>query len=299
MRYLRELVAGQVCQIIVIDTVTGLGEVIHESAEMLYEAPNWTADGRLVLNGDGRLWQLRPQAGAVPELISLTGVPDLNNDHVLSPVSDEVFVSANDWQIYVVPLAGGAARRLTPDDDGRMHFLHGVSPDGATLAYIGVQPAAEPGGAWGHGVVYVLETGGVESVALTSDSWSSDGCEYSPDGAWLYLNTEAFSSQDGHAQIARMPAGGGDLEQLTCDERVNWFPHVSPDGRSIVYLSYPSGTVGHPADLPVELRLVRDGDWEAVETLATLFGGQGTINVNSWAPDGRRLAFVAYPIRDI
>ena len=30
-----------------------------------------------------------------------------------------------------------------------------------------------------------------------------------------------------------------------------------------------------------------------ITILTKLFGGQGTINVPSWAPDGRRLAFVS------
>lgn len=297
MRYVRELAPGQACQVIVIDTVSGESEVVGETTELLLEAPNWTTDGRLILNGDGRLWQLRPEPGARPELILLEGVPDLNNDHVLSPIADEIYISANDWQIYGASLDGGSVRRITGDDDGRMHFLHGVSPDGTTLAYIGVQPGTD--GTWGHGTVFTVQVDGTGTTQLTSDEWASDGSEYTPDGEWIYVNTEAFSNIPGHAQIARMPADGcGELEQLTFDERVNWFPHVSPDGCAIVYLSYPAGTVGHPADLPVELRLVRENDWSDPRTIAQLFGGQGTINVNSWAPDSRRLAFVAYPIRD-
>lgn len=189
---------------------------------------------------------------------------------------------------------------MTPDDDGRLHFLHGVSLDGATLAYIGVQFGEDGSlGSLGPGVVYTAPVDGTSSTQRTADTYSTDGSEYTPDGEWIYVNTEAFSSIPGHAQIARMPAEeGGKLEQLTFDDRVNWFPHHSPDGRTVVYLSYPSGTIGHPADLPVELRIVRDGDWSRIQTLVSLFGGQGTINVNSWSPDSRRLAFVAYPNRD-
>lgn len=302
MRYVRELAPGQACQVIVVDTVTSEHEVIYETTDLLLEAPNWTRDDRLILNGDGMLWQLKPEAGSTPELIPLEGVPDLNNDHVLSPVADEIFISANDWQIYVASLDGGPARRITPDDDGRLHFLHGVSPDGSTLAYIGVQLTGDgtfSASTLGHGVVYTADVQGTTSTQRTSDEWSSDGSEYSPDGEWIYVNTEAFSTTPGHAQIARMPAEAeGELEQLTFDERVNWFPHHSPDGAQIAYLSYPAGTLGHPANLPVELRIVRDGDWSDIRILASLFGGQGTINVNSWSHDSRRLAYVAYPKRD-
>jgi Tol biopolymer transport system component len=34
----------------------------------------------------------------------------------------------------------------------------------------------------------------------------------------------------------------------------------------------------------------------AIDELTKLFGGQGTINVSSWAPDGQHLAFVSYQI---
>lgn len=75
---------------------------------------------------------------------------------------------------------------------------------------------------------------------------------------------------------------------------MNWFGHPSPDGRRLAHLSFPPGTLGHPADLDVIIRLLEhDG---SRRHLVNLFGGQGTINVPSWAPDSRRLAYVAYPI---
>jgi Tol biopolymer transport system component len=293
MRYVRELGTGQSCRILIADTDDGSTEVIFESDTVLFEAPNWSRDG-LILNGDGLLWRLAPERGAVPQQIPIQGVPDLNNDHVLAPDGATVFVSANDWHIYEARLDGGDARRITPDNGSRMHFLHGVSPDGSSLAYIAVE--RDRAGSLGPGSVHAISTDGSGDRRLTFGSAPADGSEYSPDGQWIYFNTETFSVIPGHAQIARMRPDGGELEQLTFDERVNWFPHLSPDGRCIVYLSYPPGTIGHPPDLQVELRLVRDGDWGAVTVLAELFGGQGTINVNSWSPDGRRFGYVDYPM---
>jgi Tol biopolymer transport system component len=121
-----------------------------------------------------------------------------------------------------------------------------------------------------------------------------DGPEFSPDGAWIYYNSEEAATRPGHAQIFRMTPDGGGREQLTFDERVNWFPHLTPDGGSFAYISYEPGTVTHPADLPVELRVLPAGGGEP-RTVVRLFGGQGTLNTNSWAPDSRRFAFVAYP----
>lgn len=177
-----------------------------------------------------------------------------------------------------------------------LHFLHGVSPDGSTLTFIGTRPSPEGiAGEWATANVYAIGVDGDRASALTTGIAPADGAEYSPDGEWIYFNTEQFSSTTGHAQIARMRADGSDVEQLTFDERVNWFPHAASEEGTFSYLSFPKGTVGHPADLPVEIRLVHQHDWVASTTIVSLFGGQGTANVNGWAPDGRRFAYVEYP----
>ena len=137
-------------------------------------------------------------------------------------------------------------------------------------------------------------TGG-EATRLTDDDHPDDGAEYSPDGAWICFNSERGSSTPGHAQLFRMRPDGSDLEQLTDDERVNWFPHLSPDGRRVAYVSFPPGTLGHPADRDVILRRCAP-DGTGIRDLVRLHGGQGTMNVNSWAPDSRRLAYVDYPV---
>jgi len=293
MEYARRLAPGQRCRVIVADTLRGTRETIHESSSLLLEAPNWTHDDQLVLNGDGVLWMLALEPGSTPRQIPLAGIPELNNDHVLAPDGTTIYLSANDWQIYAASLSGGAARRITPDHDGRMHFLHGVSPDGATLAYIGIDPGGDV--PWASASVHLMAVDGTADRRIDEAGSPADGSEFSPDGSWIYFNTELFSSAPGHAQLARMRPTGSGVEQLTFDARVNWFPHLSPDGRRLVYLSFPTGTEGHPADLPVELRLVRDDDWRSTETVASLIGGQGTLNVNSWSPDGTRFAYVDYP----
>ena len=125
----------------------------------------------------------------------------------------------------------------------------------------------------------------------------ADGPEFSPDGSAIYFNSEVASTRQGHAQLFRHELATGSGVQLTFDDRVNWFPHPSPDGRTVAYLSYPPGTVGHPANLDVMLCLLELSTMQTTD-LAAVFGGQGTINVPSWAPDSRRLAYVAYPIED-
>ncbi|WP_433832417.1 TolB family protein [Actinoplanes sp. CA-015351] len=311
MAFARTLAAGQQCRIRVYEIATGADIVVHTSDTILYEAPNWTAGNQLVLNGNGLLWSLPADGSGNPELIALEGVPELNNDHVLAPdgkpagkpagepagkqdgkpSGQTVFLSANDGHIYQASLRGGPGRRIT-HESGRMHFLHGVSPDGTTLAYVSIENEQ-----WTSGTLRTIGVDGAEDTALTSGDGPDDGPEYDPAGDWIYFNTERFSSEPGHAQIARIRPDGTGLEQLTDDDHVNWFPHLSPDGGHAVYLSFPPGTTGHPADLPVRLRLISNDDWRNPATIAELDGGQGTINVNSWSPDGTRFAYVDYPTR--
>lgn len=293
----RVLQSGQTARIRIWDRTSGQVRTVLESSDRLYEAPNWTPGGELLLNADGKLWLLPVDGSAPPREIPAEGLPNVNNDHVLDPDGQRVYASANDWHIWEVALAGGPARRVTKDDGG-MHFLHGVSPDGAQLGYVHLLPEGDNW--WASATIRTIGTDGENDVAVTTHPGPADGCEWTPDGEWILFNTEQFSTKPGHAQLARIRPDGMELEQLTFDERVNWFPHIAPTGDVVVYLSFPSGTTGHPADLPVELRLVSVTDWQHPTTLIALSGGQGTINVPSWAPDGSTFAFVDYPVaRDL
>jgi len=293
----RKLMPNQRCQVWVHDVATNENSCVFETSSLLLEAPNWALDGRaLILNGDGVLWRL-PVDEPVLQQIEIDGVPPLNNDHVLDPDQEHVFVSAyDDWQIYRASLAGGHATQITGKEghEGLRHFLHGVSPDGAQLAFVGIRvdEASDPVKLL-FAEIFTVGADGNGYRQITHAGVPADGPEYSPDGQWIYLNTEAFSSS---AQIARMRLDGSEIARLVASETVDWFPHLSPDGRHCVYLAYPSGTTGHPANLDVKLMIVRDGDWDRPVVAARLFGGQGTINVNSWSPDSRQFAYVAYPI---
>ena len=279
---------------------------ILSTDELILEAPSWNpVTNDLVVNGDGRLYLLASDGEGGLRALETPGLPDVNNDHVMAPDGVSTYASGNDGHLYEVWFDGRPVRRVTksnttPDGNRLMHFLHGVSPDRSELAFIGIEIPLGPNGepifeAKAYDIFTIPAAGG-EPTRITFGPSPSDGCEYSPDGAWIYCNTEDFSSRPGHAQIARLRSDGSGMEQLTFDERVNWFPHLAPVGPYAVYLSFPEGTLGHPANLPVELRLVRDGDWASATTAVALFGGQGTINVNSWSPDGTRFAYVAYPL---
>jgi Tol biopolymer transport system component len=182
--------------------------------------------------------------------------------------------------IYTLPIQGGTPTLVTPKGPS---YWHGWSPDGKTLAY-----CAERGGEFD---IYTIPAAGGDETRLTTAKGLDDGPEFSPDGRFLYFN----SIRTGTMQIWRMQADGSDQEQVTRDEFNNWFPHPSPDGKRIAFLSYEKGVSGHPANQDVTLRLMTLDD-RRTEVLARCFGGQGTINVPSWSPDGRQLAFVTYQL---
>ncbi|MDZ7859014.1 transporter [Sphaerotilus sp.] len=270
--------------------------VVLETGHLI-EAPNWSPDGQwLLFNSEGALFRVRADGTSVaPERLDTGAHAPANNDHVLSPDGRTVYVSTDDGRLLAVPFEGGVPRRVSSEalvETGLRYYLHGVSPDGALLAYVGLRASAE-GLGYDYSLCTVPAHGGEDRVLLRPGV-PVDGPEYSPDGAWIYFNGEIGAHTPGHSQLFRMRPDGQGVEQLTHDARVNWFPHLSPDGRWMLYLSYPPGTLGHPANRAVILRLA-PAEGGAATDLVHLLGGQGTLNVNGWAPDSERFAYVAYP----
>jgi len=262
--------------------------VAFTSAER-FEAPNWLKDNSLIYNAGGHLLKVPSDGSAKPVMIDTGNVSRINNDHVPTPdgtmigISDQSQPSTPPRQslIYLTPIAGGTPRKITTNAPS---YLHGISPDGKTLAFCGNRN--------GNFDVYTIPAAGGEETRLTTAEGLDDGPEFSPDGKYIYFN----SVRSGSMQVWRMKADGSEQEQITPnDDYNNWFPHVSPDGSRIVFISFtkdvPMGD--HPADKEVILRTMTLSN-KRITPLTKLFGGQGTINVNSWSPDSRRLAFVSY-----
>jgi Tol biopolymer transport system component len=266
----------------------GTGKTVIHTADQVFEAPNWTPDGKdLILNSQGRLWRLSV-AGGTPAAIDTGNVKKINNDHGIAPDGSLLAISAG--QIYVLPAAGGVPRQVT---ELIPSYYHGWSPDGQTLAY-----CARRGENFD---LYAIGVSGGAERRLTEHAGYDDGPDYSPDGRWIYFNSDRSGSWD----IWRIPAAGagaGDAraERITQDEYEDWFPHPSPDGRWMVFLSFAKGTKGHPPDQQVVLRRMPMPGNEVgtsagpITEIVRLFGGQGTMNVNSWSPDSRRFAYVSY-----
>lgn len=269
-------------------------QVIHETSDLI-EAPNWTPDGQwLVFNGTGSLFRIRADGSGGPVRIPTGAIEGVSNDHVVSPDGQTIYFTAK-ARIYAVPMQGGEARLVsnTAAHGTTMDcYLHGISADGHTLCYVGV--ASGPHGA--TQAIYTLPATGGLDTSLTPPLAAVDGPELSPDGQWVYFNAALNARTTGHAQIFRKRCDDTHIEQLTHDGRVNWFPHLSPDGRWVMYLSYPEKTQGHPANVEVALRIIPADGGDPMDVVR-LRGGQGTCNVNGWAPDSQRLAYVAYPVR--
>jgi TolB protein len=268
-----------------------------QAGDRRFEAPNWSRDksNTLYFNNNGHLFKVSavlptsdPTSVDVNcQQVDLGILTRLNNDHALS--FDGTMLGVSDQSqgnrkstVWTIPLAGGEPTQITRNTPS---YLHGWSPDGKTLVFAG-----EREGKWD---IYCIPSGGGEETRLTSSPGRCDGPEYSPDGQYVYFN----SDRTGLMQIWRMRPDGSDQEQVTHDQTNDWFPHISPDGRQMVFISFDTTVASgdHPASKDVVIRLMnlRTG---VVTDAATLFGGQGTINVASWSPDSHYFGFVSYQI---
>ncbi|MGB3589893.1 MAG: DUF5050 domain-containing protein [Tunicatimonas sp.] len=252
-----------------------------------FEAPNWSHDGAFFLiNQNGSLYRIYPDGRK--EKMDTGFATRCNNDHGISPDGNTLAFSHNleagedGWLtscIYTVPIAGGKPKRVTEQIPS---FWHAWSPNGQTLAY-----TAQRNDRFN---IFTIPLDGGEEVALTDSDVLDDGPAYSVDGEHIYYN----SMQSGRMEIWRMQPDGSGKKQLTDDAYSNWFAHPSPDGKHFVFISYlqDQGS-SHPAMKEVVLRLYTIED-DSIRILCGFTGGQGSLNVPSWAPDSKRFAFVSY-----
>jgi Tol biopolymer transport system component len=256
------------------------------------EAPNWTPDGKyLVYNSGGRIYRLNIKNPDKTEQIDTDFAVRCNNDHVLSASGKMLAISHGTKEdgksrIYTLPITGGTPTLVTPMGPS---YLHGWSPDGKWLSYCAERE--------GNYDVYIIPAKGGDEIRLTNAEGLDDGPEYSPCGQYIWFN----SVRSGLMQVWRMKADGSEQTQMTFDPEYNsWFPHVSPNNEHVVFISYRQKDVkpgDHPANKDVVLRLIPTTGGTP-KVIVELFGGQGTLNVPSWSPDSKKIAFVSYERRD-
>lgn len=258
------------------------------------EAPNWSRDGKwLIYNADGRIWRIAADGSGDPVAIDTGPHVKNNNDHGLSPDGNSLIISDqsesdNLSRIWLLPLAGSSRPRSIVSDPAARSYWHGWAPDGDTIAYVRVGANDDSYDIW----TADLATGARRP--LIAGVGVDDGPEYSPDGRSLYFN----STRSGAMQLWRADADGRNPIQITHDPDLrDWFPHLSPDGKWIAFVSFGLDVAlnDHPPNRgDVMLRLMPADGSAPPQVLTRLFGGQGTINVPSWSPDGKAIAFVSY-----
>jgi TolB protein len=283
-------------KITIYDFSTKSNKTLYQ-ADQVIEAPNWSRDGKfLLVNTGGNLYRLPVEGEAKLEKIDLgAGGFRCNNDHDLSKDGTMLGFSASSTasrssQVWVAKSDGTGAKLLTPTTFAS--YFHGWSPDGKYLAFVGQRDSKFE--------LFRVPVGGGPEERLTSKGGYDDGPEYTPDGKWIYFN----SNRSGGWDIWRMPvtgAGPGDAkaERVTSDELEDWFPHISPDGKKMLVFSFPKGTETHNDKMDgVILRVAPTPGAKLsapkFETVVKFFGGQGTINVNSWSPDSKKFAYVVF-----
>ena len=270
----------------IMDVQAGLRKIVYSAPNSL-QAPNWTNDGKyLIYNSDGLLYKF-DIATSKPSVLNSGFAKSNNNDHVISFDGKQMAISHHVGEkristIFTFPIAGSDNPiKITSEDSGHS-YLHGWSPDGKKLIFTGQRKNQFD--------IWTIDIATKKETALTNSPVLDDGPEYTPDGKWIYFN----SVRTGTMKLWRMKPDGSNQEQVTFDEYNDWFPHISPDGKWIVYIAFPKDIdpSDHPFYKKVYLKLM-PASGGVPKTIAYLFGGQGTINVPSWSPDSKRIAFVS------
>ena len=270
----------------VMEVKTGLRKVLHTAPNSL-QAPNWTNDGKyLIYNSEGLLYKYHLDNGNIEPLNTGTANQN-NNDHVLSFDNKQIGISNHVGQkristIFVLPTTGADKPVQVTSPDSGHSYLHSWSPNAKQLLFTGQRNNQFD--------IWSVDIASKKETALTSNPTLDDGPEYSPDGKWIYFN----SVRTGTMKLWRMKPDGSNQEQITFDEYNDWFPHFSPDGKWIVFISFPKeiDPTDHPFYKRVYIKLMPVSGG-IPQTIAYVYGGQGTINVPSWSPDGKYIAFVS------
>jgi len=274
-------------ELIIVKVKSGKEKVVIKENRH-FEAPNWSRDGKfLIINAGGFLEKIDLKGNNLGK-INPEGINTVNNDHGLSfdgkilvfSKNDKDAAPTNNSRVYIANADGSNPRLVTPNFPS---YWHGISPDNNFLIY-----TARRNDEWD---LFKIPTQGGTEINITNTAGLDDGPEYSYDGNWIYFN----SHRSGRMHIYRMRTDGSGVERLTEDEFDNWFPHPSPDNKSIVYISYlEDQKAGHPFGKEVKLRIMNLETKEIKDITPVFYGGQGTINVHSWSPDGKSIAFVRY-----
>src|SRR5690606_31361643 len=195
------------CRMETMNVFDGNRKIIYETNSR-FEAPNWMPNGeKLLFNMDGLLYTIPVTGGGIQQLD--TGFADkINNDHCISFNGELLGISHDDGNgsnVFYLPLTGGEPKAVTKQAPS---YLHGWAPDNREVVYVATREGNDTYDIYRKGInggkeVQLTNTGKLEHV---------DGCEYSPDGKYIYYNG---SKKGGTMQLWRMKPDGSQKEQLT------------------------------------------------------------------------------------
>src|SRR5690349_17306035 len=112
--------------------------VIYAS-DQVFEAPNWSPDGKYLLsNSRGNLYRIPLDGAPEPQKVDLGTLSRCNNDHGISTDGKWLALSATsgapESQVFLASIEGADPRLMTPKYPS---YFHGWSPDGRWLAFVG------------------------------------------------------------------------------------------------------------------------------------------------------------------
>ena len=270
----------------VMDVESGHRKILFSSGHSI-QAPNWTIDGKkLIYNSKGRLFNYELETSMITPLNTGFATRN-NNDHVLTfdgklmGLSNHNDKDNGHSSLYYMPATGDSMPIKVTKDGVGQSYLHAWTPDNKKMIFTANRK--------GQYDIYSVDIATGKETQLTNQKTLDDGPEITPDGKYIFFN----STRTGKMKLWRMEANGANQTQITFDEYNDWFPHISPDMKWIVYISFPKDIdpVEHPFYKHCLLKIMPYGGGES-RVIGYIYGGQGSINVPSWSPDSKKIAFV-------
>jgi Tol biopolymer transport system component len=251
------------------------------------QSPNWAPGGKAIyVHEDGRIVRipyLEPPAGGEPQAVDTGKLVGCSGNYGVSPDGRWIAVSCSQVKggqhdVYVLSVSGGETPRKVTSGPVASYF-HAWAPDSRTVAFTR--------GSAGKADIFTIGINGGTEARLTQDTLN-DGPDFSRDGKYVYFD----STRSGSTQIWRMQPDGSNPEQLTDDVNNNSSPHVSPDGKTIAFISQPPDF--RTGDRVSDTRLkVMSGSDGLIRDIADFQGDRGSFSMYGWG-DESHLAFVSY-----